>query len=248
MKQAIFNKMNFTPTYDDANDERASYLGISIKTIVLLLVMIGSAAASMLLLSRITSEDVLGIYLSVLFVALIASVITSLMCVSERLSLVAGFIFSISTGVLLGAISKLLELVIPGISILAVISTLVVFLVVYLLFSTGVLRATSKLFAALISILGCAMALGLVTFFMSFFFDYGELLPVLILIQAFYVLYGSISLIYNFEDAKMHVDAGLSKRSEWQVAFGFIITIYYIYIEILRLLMYILPYIIKAKK
>ena len=58
--------------------------------------------------------------------------------------------------------------------------------------------------------------------------------------EFFLLVYGVITLSLNFQEAQMVVQLGASKNSEWSVALGLMISIVYIYVEILRLLVLLL--------
>jgi len=68
------------------------------------------------------------------------------------------------------------------------------------------------------------------------------ILPILIAVEAFFLLYGVITLIFNFDEAVAVVQMGASKNAEWSVALGLQVSLIYIYIEILRLLVLILRF------
>ena len=57
--------------------------------------------------------------------------------------------------------------------------------------------------------------------------------------EAFLLLYGVITLTFNFAEAQAVVESGCSKNAEWSVALGLLVSVVYIYVEVLRLISYI---------
>ena len=57
-----------------------------------------------------------------------------------------------------------------------------------------------------------------------------------LLMSAFILLYGAFMLVLDFEQVNVIVANGFDKRYEWTAALGLMVTIVWIYIEVLRLL------------
>jgi uncharacterized YccA/Bax inhibitor family protein len=73
----------------------------------------------------------------------------------------------------------------------------------------------------------------------SLFIDYSAYLGMLIGIELFLLIYGAITLGLNFAEAQAVVERGASKDAEWSVSLGLMVSVVYIYVEILRLVYYI---------
>ena len=58
----------------------------------------------------------------------------------------------------------------------------------------------------------------------------------MLLVSGFILLYGAFMLAMDFEQVKMVVANGFDKRYEWMAALGLMVTLIWIYIEVLRLL------------
>lgn len=231
-------------TYDETN--KATYKGITIKTLVLFALTIISAFAGAFLLNRILDNELTDSNLTIFIGLIIGSLILSLISaivgrISYRLAMVFGIIYSISMGFLLGTITALVELIVPGIGIAAVFGTLIVFAIMLLLFFTGVVKSGRILRAALIGIVLGIFSLGLFTLILVLTgaLDYGEYLWLLLLIDGLYLLYAVIMLCFNFLEAEAVVRGGATKSAEWSVALGLMTTLAYIYVELLRILLII---------
>jgi uncharacterized YccA/Bax inhibitor family protein len=57
-----------------------------------------------------------------------------------------------------------------------------------------------------------------------------------LLISGFVLIYGAFMLAMDFEQVNVIVSNGFDKRYEWMAALGLMVTLIWIYIEVLRLL------------
>ncbi len=225
--------------YDDV--EHASYKGISFKTFFLLAIAIIVAVMTAYFLPAIFASGNYYAFSGVLIAASIIGFISVLIGrYSERAAKYASFIYSVCEGLFLGSLTALCEIVYPGVSIIAIFSTLVIFAIMLTLFATGILRVTDKFRKFCFAFGLGAIALILVTSLASIWINFGEYLPILIGIEVFLLIYGVITLGLNFAEAQYVVQAGASKNAEWSVALGLMVSLIYIYVEILRLLIIIL--------
>lgn len=150
-------------------------------------------------------------------------------------------------GLFVGGISRFFEQQWPGIATQAVIGTFVVIGVVLALFRSGKIRASkraTKVF--LIAMIGYAVFslinMGLIVFGVSqdpwglrtgieiFGIPLGALLGVLVILLASY------SLVLDFDSIKTGVERGAPAAFGWTAAFGIMVTVVWLYVEILRLL------------
>ncbi len=243
----LFNKIDTGTAYFD-EAEHATIKGVAIKTSILLALTITIAVITAVFMPRIiTDERSLAVFIGVLVAAAIIGFISVLVGrLSERASKYAGVIYSVCEGLALGAATCIAELYFRGVGFIAAATTLVIFAAMLLLYSTGILRSGSIVRKALIAIAFAGLALALTTTIIILIlnmtgtkFDM-SILPILIAIEAFFLLYGVITLIFNFDEAVGVVQAGASKNAEWCVALGLQVSLIYIYIEVLRLLILIL--------
>ena len=221
--------------YDDV--DRATYKGITLKTVFLLLLSVIIAAFTAFALPSIIQYNY-----SAFYATLMISSIVGLICVfvgrsSERKAKYAAVIYSACEGLFLGSISAIAEMYIPGAVTTALFSTLIIFAVMLTLFATGIIRVGNKFrsFCWAFTIGALAIVL-MMSIFSLFITDYGKYLGVMILVELFLLIYGSITLALNFAEANAVVDMGASKDAEWSVSLGLMISIVYIYVEVLRLM------------
>ncbi len=229
-----------TTHYEDV--DAASYRGIVVKTGFLLGLTVVSAIVMAFYLTNYVS-NALGLYMTLVgavFVGFIAAMIGR---ISAKTAKYCGAIYAICQGLFLGTISAICEMYFPGVGTIASFSTLLIFGVMLLLYATGVFRQGSfgRKLAYALSI--GAIVLTLFTSIMYMFIDFsGISIGVLIAVLVFLLLYGAITLMFNFDEANYVVQSGCGKNEEWSVSLGLIISLIYIYIQILRLILVVLAH------
>jgi uncharacterized YccA/Bax inhibitor family protein len=147
-------------------------------------------------------------------------------------------------GVFLGGISVLFTAIAGGEPIVqqAVIGTLVAFGVMLWLYSTKRIRVTGKfvkfMMAAMISYLLIAVAsvIGAIFFQVGGGWGFYGVGPLGILLCVAGVGLASFSLLMDFESTKQAIAYGVPKQEAWRATFGFLVTLVWLYLEILRLL------------
>lgn len=238
----LFSNIETGEAYYDA--EKASYKGITVKTFILLAVTAIIAGAVYFYLPAIIENGNLATFLIVLFVSLIVGFISVIVGrMSDRVAKVASFIYAICEGMVLGAISLIAELAVSGVVAIALGGTLIVFSVMLILFATGVIRVGNKfrnfLFAFLLSFIPIMIITIVASMFIS---DVKTYLGLMIFVELIYLAYGVFCLLLNFKEAQVVVDQGCSKNAEWSVSLGLMVSLVYIYIEIIRLILYLTAY------
>lgn len=220
---------NQSSTVDYASG--ATYSGITIKTSVMFLVAILTAVFAVNLLKN-DPEIWAGFLIPASIVAFVSVLIGTM---SVRLSPLFALLYAAAEGVILGSITALANMLVPGVGEAALIATGVIFGVMLLLYSSRTIRVTSKfktvVFGALISILifSIISALFLQNILAN---NFGLMIGISIV----YIIIGALMLALDFDRAKTVVDMGADKRYEWVVSLGLMVTIVWIYIELIRLL------------
>ncbi len=222
--------------YDDV--DRATYKGICAKTFFLLaLAVVVAAIAAFYLPTIIASGNFTTFYVALGISAFVGFISCIVGRMSDRAAKYASVIYSACEGLFLGTLTVIVESVVPGIPAVAIFSTLVIFAVMLTLFATGILRVGSTFRKVCIAMAIGAIALLLFTSISSLFLDYGNLLGVLIFVELFLLVYGVITLGLNFKEAQTVVEMGASKGAEWSVALGLMVSIVYIYVQMIRVLL-----------
>lgn len=220
--------------YDDV--DRATYKGITIKTVILLLISVLIAAVIAFALPTILTNNPTTFYVTLIISSIVGFISVIVGRSSERKAKYASVIYAICEGLFLGSISAIVDSYAPGVVKTAVFSTIVLFAVMLTLFATGVIRVGSEFRSICFGLTLGALAIILMVSLFSLFVDYKTYFNIMIGVEVFLVIYGVITLSLNFAEANAVVSMGASKDAEWSVALGLLVSIVYIYIEILRLL------------
>jgi uncharacterized YccA/Bax inhibitor family protein len=145
-------------------------------------------------------------------------------------------------GVALGAISEAFNMVYPGIVMQALIGTFGVFAGMLVVYKTGAIRVTPKLTRWVIGAAIGALVLMLVNLVASFITPGGLGLrdggALAIVFSLFVIGIAAFMLLLDFDMADEAIRRGAPAKFAWYIAFGLLVTVVWLYIEILRLLSY----------
>lgn len=151
--------------------------------------------------------------------------------------------YAAAQGVFLGTVSHYYNEQFSGIVVQAVLATGVVFGAVLAAYKSGKLRATPK-FTKIVTIgLMSLVGLVLVNFLISLFAG-GDVLnlrdggPIAILLSLGLIVFGALTFVLDFDQADRMVAAGVPEKESWRVAFGLVVGLVFLYLEILRLISY----------
>jgi uncharacterized YccA/Bax inhibitor family protein len=150
-------------------------------------------------------------------------------------------IYAVCEGLALGSLSALLELSYHGIVIQAVSLTFAVFAVMLLAYRAGLIRATQRFKTVVIVATGAIALLYLVNLGLLMFTSVSvpfihETGTIGILFSLFVVSIAALNLILDFDFIEQGAAQGAPKAVEWYAAFGLLVTLVWLYLEILRLL------------
>jgi len=149
-------------------------------------------------------------------------------------------IYALLEGLVLGGFSALLERSYPGIAIQAVSLTFAVMFVMLLAYKFGIIRATRGFMLGVIAATGAIALVYLVNMVMGFFHTQMSVLysstPLGIGISLVIVVIAALNLILDFDMIESSVRMGAPKYMEWYGAFGLMVTLVWLYLEVLRLL------------
>lgn len=149
-------------------------------------------------------------------------------------------VYAVLEGLFIGGISAIYEVKYPGIAIQAVgltFGTLACMLVAY---RSGLIRVTEKFRMGVVAATGAVVLLYLVDLVMGFFghhigFIYGSG-PVGIGFSLLVVGIAAFNLVLDFDSIQRAAAQGSPKYMEWYGAFALLVTLVWLYLEMLRLL------------
>lgn len=144
-------------------------------------------------------------------------------------------------GLAIGAISNYYETYYPGIVSQAVIGTIAAFAGVLVMYRSGRLRATPQFTRALIGAAIGYFILALVSLIASFFgvgqgYGFYGVSGLGLLLAVAGVAIASLFLVLDFDQIEKGVAAGVPEKQSWRAAFGLMVTIVWLYLEVLRLI------------
>jgi uncharacterized YccA/Bax inhibitor family protein len=149
-------------------------------------------------------------------------------------------IYALLEGLLLGSISAMFELRFPGIAIQAVALTFGTFIVLLLAYRSGLIRATENFKLGVVAATGGIALLYLAMFVLGFFgirfTTINSSSPIGIAFSLFVVIVAALNLVLDFDFIENGARARAPKYMEWYAAFGLMVTLIWLYLEILRLL------------
>jgi uncharacterized YccA/Bax inhibitor family protein len=207
------------------------------KTGVLLLLAVVSAAWTWGLARSGTPDAALPWMIAGVIGGLIMALVTIF---KKEWSPITAPLYALLEGLALGGISSYLDLAYHGIAIQAVGLTFGVLAVMLMLYTSGLVRATPKFTLGVIAATGGIAMVYLADIVMGFFGRHVPLLnessPWGIAISVFIVIVASLNLILDFGMIESGVQAGAAKYMEWYGAFGLMVTLVWLYLEMVRLL------------
>jgi uncharacterized YccA/Bax inhibitor family protein len=152
--------------------------------------------------------------------------------------------YALLEGLVIGGISSIyndaFSAVAPGIVTQAVILTFGTAIAMYLLYTFRIIRVTERFRSIMFAAIGGIALFYLITFLLSLFgvqvtgLHNGSLLSIGISIAITAI--AALSLLLDFDRIEQGSAMGAPKYMEWYCAFGLLVTLVWLYIEILRLL------------
>lgn len=149
-------------------------------------------------------------------------------------------IYALLEGLVLGSVSAILESRYHGIAIQAVSLTFGTLVVLLLAYRSGLIPVTQKFKLGVMAATGGIALFYLVSIVLGFFGVHFTTIngagPIGIAFSVFVVIVAALNLVLDFDFIESGVAAGAPKYMEWYAAFGLMVTLIWLYFEILRLL------------
>ena len=206
------------------------------KTGLAFLVTVLSAAVTWALLPQ---ELAFGLALPAVLVALVLGLVIAFKQIANAAATLA---YGALYGVALGAISEAFNQLWPGIVMQALVGTFGVFAGMLVVYKTGAIRVTPKLTRWIVGAMFGVLALVLVNLVAGFFVPGGLGLrdggPLAIIFSLVVIGVAAFSLLLDFDMADEAIRRGAPAKFAWYIAFGLLVTVVWLYLEILRLLSY----------
>lgn len=230
----VFRTLERSEAY--VGSEAASYRGIVLKTGLLL----GSAILSGFLFLYGISSGLIdaALILPLLVVGMILGFISVIVSSrSPRLAAPFAIIYALCEGLSLGLITALVGSTYQGVVLAALVATVAIFTVMLFLYSSRTIRVTPRFRRVMYSILLSILLFAVLSLILPLFgvhIQFGQ--PIVLLISGIFIVVGALMLTLDFDRAEAIVEGGMDKSYEWIVAVGLMVTIVWIYVELLRFL------------
>ena len=149
-------------------------------------------------------------------------------------------IYALLEGLVLGGVSAMLEMRFHGIAIQAVALTFGTLVAMLLAYRTGLIKVTDKLRLGIVAATGGIAVFYFLQFILGFFGVHFTTIngsgPIGIGFSIVVVIVAALNLVLDFDLIENGARYGAPKYMEWYGAFALMITLIWLYFEILRLL------------
>ncbi|MDP8266020.1 MAG: Bax inhibitor-1/YccA family protein [Candidatus Aceula meridiana] len=149
-------------------------------------------------------------------------------------------LYALCEGFVLGIISAIFELQYPGIVVQAISLTFGTLFALLMIYKTGIIKVTNKFRLGVVAATGGIALIYFLSFVMSFF---GARIPLIheatplgIGFSLVVIAIAALNLILDFDFIEKGSERGLPRYMEWYAAFGLMVTLIWLYFEILRFL------------
>lgn len=239
-----FNNFKNDSTVIEGNMEYATIDGIAKKTGLLLLIAL------------LTSLFLIGVMLRIGYMPVIIYAIAAISTVIFQLIIIfnpskaksLAIPYAVSEGLVVGSLCGLLQLALgdmgQSISMVALLTTISVFLGSLFLYAKGFIRVGRRFYGILLSaaigILMFYLIAGIMSLISLFtggynFFSLIYMSGLGVVISIVMCLIAAMYVIFSFDNANYIVESNSSKDAEWYAAYAITLNVIYLFVEILRL-------------
>lgn len=214
-----------------ATQPRMTLDDVVLKTGLLLGILVATAATAW----------VLELYALALPAALVGLVLAMVATFRREPSPALSIAYAAVEGIFVGAISSLFEEAYPGIVLQAVGGTVLCFGGVLVAYRSGRLRATPRFRKVIVGAVAGIAALYLINILVMVFSDgslpvVNDSTPLGILFSVAVVTVASLCFVLDFDLIEQAIAQGAPAKFAWKAAFGLVVGLVWLYIELLRLL------------
>lgn len=234
LSAAQLTEMYSKPSATPAETDRMSYEDTIVKIVVSFAILLGGAA--------------IGWFVPMLWIPamIIGFVLAMVNIFKKKPSPALVLAYAAVEGVFIGGITLFFETRWPGIALQAVMGTFIVIGVTLALFASGKVRASKKatkvfmiamigyLLFSVVNLIFMWTGANTEPFGMRSFEIFG--IPLGVIIGILVIVMAAYALVLDFDSIKTGVTRGAPRIYGWTAAFGIMVTVVWLYLEILRLL------------
>lgn len=231
-----------------ANEPTMTRAGVAVKTLVDLAVLVAAGVWGWVSATEPVAVDIGSGYGNVtitvpggFWLATIGAALAGFFCcLFPRSAKYLGIVYAALEGYCLGAIAAMFDAQTNGIVGAAILSTVCVFVVTWLVYASGIIEPTRKL-AFGVSAAAGGMLVFLLLVFLAGIFDWDWLSSetfqtVGLIVTVLAIVLAALGLTLDFGSIDAGIDAGAPRYMEWYCAYGLMWTLIYLYLLVLRLL------------
>ncbi len=231
------DQMYQRPSAGPVDTGRVTFDVVIMKTLALFGLLVVAAGVAWFTVS-VNPRMVTPLWYGGMFGGLVIGLVIAFM---RKVSVPLIVLYAVLEGLFVGALSRVLEANFKGIVMTAVVATLCTFAGMFVGYKTGVVKVTSKtrrIFGMMLigyMLFSLVNLLGLMLGWTSGW-GFGGTGAMGLLISVLGVALASYSLAVDFDSVDQAVRMGAPQKYSWLLAHGIIVSLVWLYIEILRLL------------
>jgi uncharacterized YccA/Bax inhibitor family protein len=225
------------PVVDLTGSDRMTVDDVVVRTMGLLAVTVLSGGLAWALIRD--PALMRGVWIGAAVVGLVIGLIISFRRITNPGLIVA---YAAVEGVFVGLFSKVFETFYPGIVLQAAIGTLAIFTIMTALYKFRVIRNSPRFTRGVTAAMIGVFAVILVNWVISLFTHDPGLRgggPFSILFSLVVIVVASLTFILDFDLIEQSVRMGAPKQMAWTCAFGLLVGLIWVYLEVVRLLSYL---------
>jgi uncharacterized YccA/Bax inhibitor family protein len=228
----------FTGLYTKDRSNAMTFQGVVNKTAILFILMLIAAGWTWSLSISAKNPGLVGpLMIGGAIVGLILAIATA---VKPVWSAILAPLYALCQGLFIGGISATFEAAYPGIVLQAASLTFGTLAVLLAVYKTGVIQVSDNFRLGIVAATGGIALVYFVSIILSMF---GITVPFIqgsglfsIIFSVIVVIVAAMNLILDFDFIERGVNRGLPRYMEWYGAFALMVTLIWLYIEMLRLL------------
>ncbi len=241
----VLNDKTFTRHVDLTGDDRMTLMGTVHKTAFLLILLVAFASITWKMVMTVNAEGQMvaapGLFGYMIGGAIGGLIFALITIFKPTWAPVTAPIYAALEGLFIGALSAFAESKFPGIVLQATGLTFGILFALLGAYRSGLIKATENFKLGVAAATGGIFLVYMASFVLGMF---GVAIPFLhdstpigIGISVFICIIAALNLVLDFDFIENGADQGAPKYMEWLGAFGLMVTLVWLYIEILHLLM-----------
>ena len=237
MSNPALSEKAFDYAIKNSTEDTMTINGAINKAIILSLILMLSALVSVYF---VLARNLELLYPAITVSSIGTIILAIIMIFKKEMAKTFSILYDILEGVAIGGISFVFNAVYDGIVAQAVFFTSADLLVMLLLYRFRIIKVNDKFRSVIFGATLCIAAVYLINFILGFFRMSVPFLndstPIGIGISVVIVAIASFNLLLDFDFIEQGSNANMPKYFEWYSAFGLLVTLVWLYLEILRLL------------